>query len=91
VLERGKLAIQDLSTRPESVIFVVSHSGFLRTAITGRFFFNSDYRVYNFADGDGDVLERLQQDESTILGGLKLSSDDSFELGAGLPDTTVAL
>lgn len=39
-----------LKSRPEKVIAVVSHSAFLRLAVTNSQFANGDYRVFDFAD-----------------------------------------
>jgi hypothetical protein len=37
-----------LHSRPEKVIAVVSHSAFLRTAVTHRRFANADFRIFDF-------------------------------------------
>lgn len=50
VLQRGQTVLRSLYRRPERVIAVVSHSGFLRTAITNKQFGNADYRIYDFED-----------------------------------------
>ncbi|KAK7747624.1 hypothetical protein SLS62_009035 [Diatrype stigma] len=49
ILARAQTALRRLRARPEKVIVVVSHSGFLRVAVTGCFYFNADYRVFDFA------------------------------------------
>ncbi|KAK3077941.1 hypothetical protein LTS18_008853, partial [Coniosporium uncinatum] len=60
VLKRGQHALEWLYARPEKIIAVVSHSGFLRTAVTKTKFANADYRIFDFqkldgeADGGGD-------------------------------------
>ncbi|KAF2842729.1 hypothetical protein M501DRAFT_1012129 [Patellaria atrata CBS 101060] len=51
ILARGHDALSALSTREEKVIAVVSHSGFLRTAVAGMWFRNGDFRVFEFEDG----------------------------------------
>ncbi|KAF1845899.1 phosphoglycerate mutase-like protein [Cucurbitaria berberidis CBS 394.84] len=51
ILARGQTCLEDLYSRPEKVIAVVSHSGFLRTAVCNRMFFNADWRVFNFDEG----------------------------------------
>ncbi|KAF2454808.1 histidine phosphatase superfamily [Lineolata rhizophorae] len=51
VLARGQACLADLYSRPEKVIAVVTHSGFLRTAVCARHFGNADYRVFDFVDG----------------------------------------
>jgi hypothetical protein len=48
VLQRGQTVLRSLYRRPERVIAVVSHSGFLRTAVTNKQFGNADYRIYDF-------------------------------------------
>lgn len=49
VVRRGEMCLQNLYNRKEKVIAVVSHSGFLRTAISQTLYFNADYRVFDFA------------------------------------------
>lgn len=48
ILARGQACLKSLYARPEKVIAVVSHSGFLRTAVCNRQFFNADYRIFDF-------------------------------------------
>jgi broad specificity phosphatase PhoE len=48
ILARGQTCLAALYDRPEKVIAVVSHSGFLRTAVCNRMFFNADWRVFTF-------------------------------------------
>lgn len=48
ILARGQACLKALYNRPEKVIAVVSHSGFLRTAVCNRRFFNADWRVFDF-------------------------------------------
>lgn len=50
ILARGQTCLKNLYSRPEKVIAVVSHSGFLRTAVCNRMFFNADWRVFEFDD-----------------------------------------
>lgn len=47
VLQRAQLALARLYARPEKVIVVVSHSGFLRAGISGSWFQNADYRIFD--------------------------------------------
>lgn len=61
----------------------MSHSAFLRVGVLGWWFFNSDYRMFRFADAEGLDLE---QDESTLSGGLGLSWQDRVEVGSDLPE-----
>lgn len=51
---RGIEARRWLKNRPEKVIAVVSHAGFLRVGVSYRQFDNADFRVFSFADGDAD-------------------------------------
>ena len=48
ILARGQTCLKNLYSRPEKVIAVVSHSGFLRTAVCNRRFSNADWRVFDF-------------------------------------------
>jgi broad specificity phosphatase PhoE len=48
ILARGQTCLEALYERPEKVIAVVLHSGFLRTAVCHRMFFNADWRVFTF-------------------------------------------
>ena len=50
ILARGQKCLEMLYARPEKVIAVVSHSGFLRAAICHRRFANADWRVFDFED-----------------------------------------
>ncbi|KAF4461844.1 phosphoglycerate mutase [Fusarium albosuccineum] len=88
ILARGQRALKDLRSRPEKLMFVVSHSGFLRLGVTGYWFFNSDYRMFDFeaergAEDDG---VQVKQRETTTSGGLGLSWTDPVALGLDLPD-----
>lgn len=56
IVARGQTCLKDLYNRPEKVIAVVTHSGFLRTAVCNRMFFNADWRVFDF-----DVPETEKQ------------------------------
>ncbi|KAJ9645130.1 hypothetical protein H2199_003134 [Coniosporium tulheliwenetii] len=66
VLARGTRALKNLKHRPEKVIAVVSHSGFLRTAVCKTHFANADYRVFEFAgdeeEGEGVKSEKGRAD-----------------------------
>lgn len=48
ILARGQTCLQSLYSRPEKVIAVVSHSGFMRVAVANRRFFNADWRVFEY-------------------------------------------
>ncbi|KAI1350711.1 phosphoglycerate mutase-like protein [Xylaria sp. FL0043] len=89
IVARGQAALRDLYKRPEKVIIVVSHSGFLRVGVTGHWFFNADYRVFDFAalESPGSPY-RLEQHAYTEEkgGGLGLSRTEQVLLGSGLPE-----
>ena len=55
IVARGQTCLKDLYSRPEKVIAVVSHSGFLRTAVCNRQFFNADWRVFDY---DEEEMEK---------------------------------
>ncbi|KAF5564902.1 phosphoglycerate mutase [Fusarium phyllophilum] len=80
ILARGQRALEDLKKRPEKLIFVVSHAGFLRLGVAGYWFFNSDYRVFDFED------KGIKQRETTAAGGMGLSFTETVELGLDLPE-----
>jgi hypothetical protein len=77
IVARGQSCLEALYHRPEKVIAVVSHSGFLRTAVCNRMFFNADWRVFTFDEeamqeskkkGEGDDGKGkfvLKEDEET--------------------------
>ncbi|KAG7294089.1 hypothetical protein NEMBOFW57_004152 [Staphylotrichum longicolle] len=100
ILARGQSALADLYARPGEggAIVVVSHSGFMRTAVAGRWFANADFRVFDFEErGAGDEKEeegmegrrrlyRLVEWELTRgKGGMGRSSEEVVEFGEGLP------
>ncbi|KAI1079793.1 phosphoglycerate mutase-like protein [Whalleya microplaca] len=92
ILHRAQTALEQLYARPEKVIIVVTHSAFLRLAVSGCWFFNADYRIFDFAprgagpDEDDDAY-RLEQHEETQTkgGGLGLSWKEPVVLGSELP------
>lgn len=87
ILSRGKRGLADLYSRPEKIIFVVSHSGFLRVGVVGWWFANADYRLFDFvAEKEGDGQFDLTQDETTLAGGLGLSRTSRATLGEDLPE-----
>ncbi|KAI1170992.1 histidine phosphatase superfamily [Nemania sp. FL0916] len=89
IIARGQAALQKLHGRPEKVIIVVSHSGFLRLSVTGCWFFNADYRVFDFAAmGGPGSLYQLEQHASTKAkgGGLGHSLTEQVPLGLDLPE-----
>ncbi|KAI1153449.1 phosphoglycerate mutase-like protein [Nemania diffusa] len=89
IIARGQAALQKLYERPEKVIIVVSHSGFLRLGVTGCWFFNADYRVFDYAAmGSPGSPYQLEQHASTEKkgGGLGKSWTRQVLLGSDLPE-----
>lgn len=89
--ERGIAARKWLRERPEKVIVVVSHAGFLRLGVSYRKYENADYRIFDFAEGDADdgVGGRLVEWKETEErgGGLGMSPKGTFKLRPGdFPD-----
>ncbi|KAK7527661.1 histidine phosphatase superfamily [Phyllosticta citriasiana] len=73
VLARGQACLRWLHARPEKVIAVVSHSGFLRCAVSARRYANADYRVFEFDDDNADNVDGLirvrEWEQTEALGG----------------------
>lgn len=89
IIARGQAALQRLYERPEKIIIVVSHSAFLRVGVTGCWFFNADYRVFDFAPRGGpESPYQLEQHASTKEkgGGLGYSWTEQVQLGLDLPE-----
>ncbi|KUI74136.1 hypothetical protein VM1G_09672 [Cytospora mali] len=90
LLGRAQMVLEDLYDRPEKAIIVVSHSGFMRQAVTGDWFFNADYRIYDIAKNEdgGDGKFALKQWDLTKNGhgGMGWSWDEVVEIGIGLPE-----
>ncbi|KAK0118991.1 hypothetical protein ONS96_012064 [Cadophora gregata f. sp. sojae] len=82
---RGIAARNFLRNRPEKIIAVVSHAGFLRTSLCSRRFDNADYRIFNFGEEDEGDIPRLVEWELTETkgGGLGKSEKGVFELNDG--------
>jgi hypothetical protein len=85
--------LKDLRERPEKAVIVVSHSGFLRLGVTGRWFMNADYRVFDFVEGNGiDRFEDggegvgIREWDGEEKGGLGWSLEERVVLGEGLPE-----
>ncbi|KAI9724427.1 MAG: hypothetical protein M1812_000495 [Candelaria pacifica] len=56
ITQRGKDCLRWLKMRPERLIIVTSHSGFLRLGVSHCQYANADYRVFDFEQGDGEEL-----------------------------------
>ena len=67
----------------------MSHSGFLRQCVTGNWYFNADYRIYDFEERkSSDEPYKLKQWELTDKGhgGMGWSWDELVTIGEGLPE-----
>lgn len=80
--QRGIAARRWLRNRPEKVIAVVSHSGFLRVGVSYKKYENADFRVFDFAEGDDEIGGKLVEWELTEKkgGGLGKSPHGYFPL-----------
>lgn len=78
--ERGIAARKWLRERPEKVIAVVSHSGFLRVGVSYKQYENADFRIFDFAEGDEEIGGKLVEWELTEArgGGLGKSGKGTF-------------
>ncbi|PSK43781.1 hypothetical protein B9Z65_7295 [Elsinoe australis] len=82
VVARGQTVLRDLYNRPEKVIAVVSHSGFLRAAVSRRHYFNADFRVFTFEKGqEGGDLRLIESDLTQGKGGMGWSDEGVAEIG----------
>ena len=68
-IARGQACLQRLYDRPEKVIAVVSHSGFLRTAISKRRYDYADYRIFTFRRGREGELKLVEDAITQRKGG----------------------
>ncbi|KAK4443492.1 histidine phosphatase superfamily [Podospora aff. communis PSN243] len=84
IVGRAQDGLRELYQRPEKFIIVVSHSGFLRLGVTGHYYFNADYRIFDFHEPQDDQYT-LKQWESTSAGGLGWSWEKTVQIGEGLP------
>ncbi|KAH8676694.1 histidine phosphatase superfamily [Tricladium varicosporioides] len=83
--KRGIEARKWLRNRPEKVIAVVSHSGFLRVGVSYKKYENADFRIFDFAEGDEEIGGKLVEWELTEKkgGGLGKSPRGTFPFGPG--------
>lgn len=80
---RGIAARKFLRSRPEKVIAVVSHAGFLRTSLCHAEFDNADFRIFDFK-GDEDSLDLIEWEMTEQRGGgLGKSKKGHFPLKDG--------
>ncbi|GKT60822.1 phosphoglycerate mutase [Colletotrichum tofieldiae] len=86
ILRRARAGVHSLCERKEKLVFVVSHSGFLRLGVTGYWFFNGDYRMFELDEDErAGQPPKLRQLESTLRGGLGKSRTDAVVIGFELP------
>ncbi|KAL7623553.1 hypothetical protein AAE478_007236 [Parahypoxylon ruwenzoriense] len=89
ILARAQASMKKLYERSEKVIIVVSHSAFLRLAVSGYWYFNADYRIFDFVSikEPGDSYQLLQHESTRENGGgLGRSWVDPIVLGSELPE-----
>lgn len=89
LVARAQSALGELHGRPERAVVVVSHSGFMRQAVTGDHYFNADYRIYDFEarpEGEHGPFKLRQWDLTKGAGGMGRSYDQIVEIGVGLPE-----
>ncbi|KAH8726203.1 histidine phosphatase superfamily [Phaeosphaeriaceae sp. PMI808] len=79
IVARGQTCLETLYKRPEKVIAVVSHSGFLRTAVCNRMFFNADWRVFTF-DEEAMAISEAGGEKKFIL----KESEETEKNGGGM-------
>ncbi len=68
-LARGQTCLARLYDRPEKAIAVVSHAGFLRTAISKRRYANADYRIFTFRKSQSGHLSLVEDGYTARRGG----------------------
>ncbi|GKT50880.1 putative phosphatidate cytidylyltransferase [Colletotrichum spaethianum] len=86
ILRRAQAGVQSIRECKEKIVFVVSHAGFLRLGVTGYWFFNGDYRMFELDEDDRTGQPpKLRQLESTLSGGLGKSRTDPVVIGSDLP------
>ncbi|CAN8106329.1 unnamed protein product [Discula destructiva] len=89
LVARAQADLEELYHRPEKVVVVVSHSGFMRQAVTGDHYFNADYRIYDFeerTEGESGPFRLRQSDLTKGAGGMGRSFDQIVDIGTGLPE-----
>jgi hypothetical protein len=75
-----------LYARPEKVIAVVSHSGFLRTAVCNRMFFNADWRVFTF---DEEAMKESEKEGKKKF--ILKESEETEKKGGGMGRSDVGI
>ncbi len=69
LIQRGIEARKWLYNRPEKVLAVVSHAGFLRTSLCHKMFDNADFRIFDFGDADEANPSLIERKETEQKGG----------------------
>lgn len=83
VLARGNACLRNLYHRKEKVIAVVSHSGFLRTAVSHVKYANADYRVFDWREGStgsGSISELIESPLTRGRAGMGRSESGRVEV-----------
>ncbi|KAI2479452.1 phosphoglycerate mutase [Pyrenophora tritici-repentis] len=87
IVERGQSALRELYGRKENVIAVVSHSGFLRTAVCNRMFFNADWRLFDWDEeamkSEGRCVLKEREETEVKGGGMGRSDVGVFGIVQG--------
>jgi hypothetical protein len=86
VLARAQSCLHDLYHRPERMVIIVSHSAFLRLAVSGTCFANADYRVFEVSKPNGprDTYKLVEWERTKECGGgMGRSSREPVEIGSG--------
>lgn len=91
ILARGRSCLENLYRRHEKVVLVVSHSAFLRTGVTTKWFFNGDFRIFDFSTPTSDQnsqgdLNLAEWELTSQQGGLGKSRIVTESLGTGIPE-----
>jgi broad specificity phosphatase PhoE len=86
IVARGQMCLEELYARPEKVIAVVSHSGFLRTAVCNRMFFNADWRVFTF---DEEAMKESEKEGKKKF--ILKESEETEKKGGGMGRSDVGI
>lgn len=95
ILQRGEDVLKDIENKvwPEmedgKAVIAVSHSGFLRSGVSGWWFNNGDYRIFEMEERE----KKEGRPELKQITGVKGGMGESFEtppgLGGDLPEAAV--
>ena len=86
VLARAQSCLHDLYHRPERMVIIVSHSAFLRLAVSGTCFANADYRIFEVSGPNGphDTYKLVEWERTKESGGgMGRSPREPVEIGSG--------